>query len=86
MATHSSTLALKIPWTEELGAGYYPWGRKGSGTTERLHSVSLRVRIEDPLEEETATCFSILAWKIPWRSLVDHTVHGVAKSQTQLSD
>ena len=24
MATHSSTLALKIPWTEELGAGYYP--------------------------------------------------------------
>ena len=23
MATHSS-LALKIPWTEELGAGYYP--------------------------------------------------------------
>ena len=36
MATHSSTLALKIPWTEELGAGYYPWGRKESGTTERL--------------------------------------------------
>ena len=30
MATHSSTLALKIPWTEELGAGYYPWGRKES--------------------------------------------------------
>ena len=28
MATHSSTLALKIPWTEELGAGYYPWGCK----------------------------------------------------------
>ena len=22
MATHSSTLALKIPWSEELGAGY----------------------------------------------------------------
>ena len=37
MATHSSTLALKIPWMEELGAGYYPWGRKESGTTERLH-------------------------------------------------
>ena len=28
---------LKIPWTEELGAAYYPWGRKESGTTERLH-------------------------------------------------
>ena len=25
MATHSSTLAWKIPWTEELGAGYRPW-------------------------------------------------------------
>ena len=37
MVTHSSTLALKIPWTEELGAGYYPWGRKESGTTEQLH-------------------------------------------------
>ena len=36
MATHSSTLALKIPWTEELGAGYYPWGHKESGMTERL--------------------------------------------------
>ena len=37
MATHSSTLALKIPWMEELGAGYHPWGRKESGTTEQLH-------------------------------------------------
>ena len=40
MATHSSTLALRIPWTEELGAGYYPWGRKQLGTTERLHFLS----------------------------------------------
>ena len=37
MATHSSTLAWKIPWMEELGAGYCPWGRKESGMTERLH-------------------------------------------------
>ena len=34
MATHFSTLALKIPWTEELGAGYRPWGCKELGTTE----------------------------------------------------
>ena len=39
MATDSSTLAWKIPWMEELGAGYCPWGRKESGTTERLHKV-----------------------------------------------
>ena len=37
MAIHSSTLALKIPWMEKLGAVYYPWGRKESGTIERLH-------------------------------------------------
>ena len=37
MATHSSTLALKIPWMKELGAGYYPRGHKESGTTEQLH-------------------------------------------------
>ena len=28
MATYSSTLASKIPWTEEPGAGYCPWGQK----------------------------------------------------------
>ena len=36
-ATHSSTLALKIQWTEELGAGYCPRGHKELDTTERLH-------------------------------------------------
>ena len=35
MATHSSILAWKIPWTEEPG-GYSPWRCKGSDTTERL--------------------------------------------------
>ena len=40
ITTHSSTPALKIPWTEELDAGYYPWGHKESGTTERLHFLS----------------------------------------------
>ena len=36
MATHSSILAGKIPWTEELG-GLQSTGRKESDTTERLH-------------------------------------------------
>ena len=36
MATHSSTLAWKTPWTENL-VGYSPWGRKEPDTTERLH-------------------------------------------------
>ena len=36
MAPHSSTLAWKIPWTEEPG-GLQPMGRKESDTTERLY-------------------------------------------------
>ena len=36
MATHSSILAWRIPWTEELG-GLQSMGRKESDTTERLH-------------------------------------------------
>ena len=35
MAIHSSTIAWKIPWTEEP-VGYSPWGHKESDTTERL--------------------------------------------------
>ena len=41
MATHSSTLAWKIPWTEEPGRLLSPWGRKESDMTERLHFTSL---------------------------------------------
>ena len=36
MATHSSILAWRNPWTEEPG-GLSPWGHKESDTTERLH-------------------------------------------------
>ena len=36
MATHSSILAWRIPWTEESLVGYSPWGHKESDTTERL--------------------------------------------------
>ena len=58
MATHSSTLAWKIPWTEKPG---------------RLQSVgSLRVRHDftftfhfHALEKEMATHSSVLAWRIP---------------------
>ena len=34
MATHSSTLAWKIPWTETRGHMDSPWGHKESDTTE----------------------------------------------------
>ena len=37
MASHSSTLAWKIPGTEEPGRLHSPWGHKQSDTTERLY-------------------------------------------------
>ena len=40
MATQSSTLAWKIPWTEEPGRLQIPWGHKELDTTERLHFTS----------------------------------------------
>ena len=56
MAPHSSTLAWKIPWTEEPG-GLQSWGRQESGTTERLHFHAL--------EKDMTTHSSVLAWRIP---------------------
>ena len=60
MATHSSTLAWKIPWTEE---------------PDRLQSMESlsRTRLSDftftfhfhALEKEMATHSSTLAWRIP---------------------
>ena len=40
MATHSSILDWRIPWTEELG-GLESTGHKELDTTERLHFLSL---------------------------------------------
>ena len=39
MATHPSSLAWKIPWTEQPG-GLWPWDLKELDTTERLHSLT----------------------------------------------
>ena len=45
IATHSSILAWRVPWTEELG-GYSPWGCKESDMTERL-TLSLSLSLYD---------------------------------------
>ena len=37
-ATHSSILVWEIPWTEEPGGLYSPWGRKESDTIEQVNS------------------------------------------------
>ena len=46
---------------------------------------------EDPLEKEMATHSSTPTWKIPWmeepgRRMEEPTVHGIAKSWTQLGN
>ena len=54
MAPHSSTLAWKIPWVEELGG----LQSMGSDFTFTFHFYAL--------EKEMATHSSVLAWRIPW--------------------
>ena len=49
MAPHSSTLAWKIPWTEEPG---------------RLQSITFTFHFH-ALEKEMAIHSSVLAWRIP---------------------
>ena len=58
MVTHSSTLAWKMPWTEEPGR-LSPWGHQESDPTERLHFHF------HALEKEMAAHSSVLAWRIP---------------------
>ena len=58
MATHSSILAYRIPWTEKPGGllsiGSHRVGYDWSGLA-RMHA----------LEKEMATHSSVLAWRIP---------------------
>ena len=60
MATHSSTLAWNIPWTEEPG-------RLVHGVTKSRTQLSdFTFTFHFPaLEKEMATHSSILAWRIP---------------------
>ena len=61
MAAHSSTLAWKIPWTEETG-GLVVHGVANSRT--RLSDFPFTFHFH-ALEKEMATHSSLLAWRIP---------------------
>ena len=60
MAPHSSTLARKIPWTEEPGR----LQSMGLRSRTRLSDFTLTFHFHG-LEKEMATHSSILAWRIP---------------------
>ena len=63
MATHSSTLAWKVPWMEQTG------GLQSMGLLRVRHdretSLSLFTFHFHALEKEMATHSSVLAWRIP---------------------
>ena len=63
MATHSSTLAWKIPWTEEPGR-LQSMGSLKSQT--RLSNFTFTFHFH-ALEKEMTTHSSVLAWRIPGR-------------------
>ena len=60
MAAHSSTLAWKIPWTEEPGR----LQSMGSQSQTRLSDFTFTFHFH-ALEKEMATHSSVLAWIIP---------------------
>ena len=61
MATHSSILAWRIPWTEEP-VGYRPWGQKVEKGGERLTLLLL-----PSLVERLCVCLCFLESHIPVR-------------------
>ena len=58
MAPHPSTLAWKIPWTEE------PGGLQSMGSLRVRHNFTFTFHFHS-LEKEMATHSSVLAWRIP---------------------
>ena len=58
MAPHFSTLAWKIPWTEE------PGGLQSMGSLRVRHDFTFTFHFH-ALEKEMATHSSVLAWRIP---------------------
>ena len=76
MAPHSSTLAWKIPWTEE------PGGLQSMGSLRVRHDSDFTFTFYfHALEKEMATHSSVLAWRIPGTGepvgLLSMVSHGV---------
>ena len=82
MAPHSSTLAWKIPWTEEPGR-LQSMGSLRVGTTERLHfHFSLSCIGEGNGNPLQYSCPENSLDRQPWWAIV----HGVARSWTGLNN
>ena len=66
----------------------FPGGSDGKESACNAGELGSIPGLEDPLQKAMTIFSSILAWKIPWTEETGrlHTVHGVLKIQTQLSD
>ena len=60
MATHSSTTAWRIPWTEEPGAAVHEVAKSWTQLSDFTFTFHFHA-----LEKEMATHSSVLAWRIP---------------------
>ena len=60
MATHSSTLAWKLPWMEEPGRLQPMWSLSWTRLSDFTFTFPFHA-----LEKEMATHSSVLAWRIP---------------------
>ena len=79
MAPHSSTLAWKIPWTEELGR----LQSMGSQSRIWLDDFAFTFRFH-ALEKEMATHSSVLPWRIPGTGEPGGLLSMGSQSQTRL--
>ena len=87
-----ASFALEIPKTKVLSLPFP--GGSGEGEVKVVKNPPAMQETwvrslswGDPLEEGMATHSNILAWRMPMdRGAWQATVHGVAKSQTQLSE
>ena len=80
MELHSSTLAWKIPWSEE------PGGLQSMGVAKsrpRLNDFTLTFHFH-ALEKEMATHSSVLAWRIPGTGEPDGLPSMGLQSRTRL--
>ena len=87
MATPSSILAWRIPWTEKpggLGASLVAQLVKNLPSIQETRVQSLGQ--EDPLEKEMATHSCILAWRIPRTEEPGGLQSMGLQSQTRLSN
>jgi len=70
-------------------SAYYRPSYNGSDSEESACSAGDMGSIpglEDPLEKGMATHSSTFAWRVPWQRNWQATIHGFAKSWTQLSN